>query len=92
MKLSKLPEVFKIMGLVAVVIAFYSFVGVLLFDVSEQGQRDFPNWIEGVWTLWICVTTANYPDGSFWSCLVQLIRNSCLLLTCLSYYHSVGFL
>jgi len=37
-------------------------VGVLLFDVSEQGKRDFPNWIEGVWTLWICVTTANYPD------------------------------
>ena len=22
----------------------------------------FPNLVEGMWTLWICITTANYPD------------------------------
>ncbi|CAJ1945081.1 unnamed protein product [Cylindrotheca closterium] len=57
-----IPDVVSIMVIVGAITAFYSVVGVLLFDVSEQGQRDFPNWIEGVWTLWICVTTANYPD------------------------------
>lgn len=60
-----IPEVVSIMVIVGAITAFYSVVGVLLFDVSEQGQRDFPTWIEGVWTLWICVTTANYPDGEF---------------------------
>lgn len=64
-----IPDVVSIMVIVAVIIGFYSVVGVLIFDVSEQGQRDFPNWIEGVWTLWICLTTANYPDGEYSYCL-----------------------
>lgn len=34
----------------------------VIFYDSEQGARDFSNLIEGCWTLWICVTTANYPD------------------------------
>jgi hypothetical protein len=45
-----------------VLIFFYGWFGVVLFHGTEQGKRDFPNLIEGHWTLWICVTTANYPD------------------------------
>lgn len=41
---------------------FYAWFGVVLFYGTEQGTRDFPNLIEALWTLWICVTTANYPD------------------------------
>lgn len=72
----QLPEVLYIMTIVFVVIGFYSFMGVLLFDVSEQGQRDFPNWIEGIWTLWICVTTANYPDGTEYVCSLACLNDA----------------
>lgn len=34
----------------------------VLFFGTDQGAAGFPNLLEGVWTLWICVTTANYPD------------------------------
>ena len=43
-------------------ILFYGWFGVVVFYNSEQGMRDFSNLIEGCWTMWICVTTVNYPD------------------------------
>lgn len=33
-----------------------------MFVDTEEGRELFPNLIEAMWTLWICVTTANYPD------------------------------
>lgn len=51
-----------ILVLLVVVIVFYGWFGVVLFYDTTQGARDFSNLIEGCWTLWICVTTANYPD------------------------------
>jgi hypothetical protein len=32
------------------------------FYGSPEGEQHFPNIIDAMWTLWICVTTANYPD------------------------------
>ena len=33
-----------------------------MFVDSDEGDLHFPSLVEGLWTLWICVTTANYPD------------------------------
>lgn len=32
------------------------------FYGSSEGKQHFPNIIDAMWTLWIAVTTANYPD------------------------------
>jgi Ion transport protein len=33
-----------------------------MFVDSSEGDLLFPSLMEGLWTVWICVTTANYPD------------------------------
>lgn len=33
-----------------------------MFVSTTEGKTMFPNLIEAMWTLWICITTANYPD------------------------------
>ena len=33
-----------------------------MFVDTDEGNQLFPSLVEGLWTLWICVTTANYPD------------------------------
>ncbi len=38
---------------------FYGWIGVIAFDGSMSSFLTLP---EAMWTLWICVTTANYPD------------------------------
>ena len=50
------------LSMLAIVIIFYAWFGVVIFYDSPQGIASFPNLAEGMWTLWICVTTANYPD------------------------------
>jgi two pore calcium channel protein, plant len=50
------------MSLLVVISVFYGWFGVVLFYDTPQGRRDFPNLIDAIWTLWICITTANYPD------------------------------
>jgi len=57
-----IPEMAYILAILAIFVVFYAWCGVVLFFDSEQGANGFPNLLEGVWTLWICVTTANYPD------------------------------
>jgi two pore calcium channel protein len=32
------------------------------FYGTPEAKQHFPNLIDGMWTLWIAVTTANYPD------------------------------
>lgn len=51
-----------ILTVLAIVIIFYAWFGVVLFYGTEQGKKNFPNLIEGIWTLWGSVTTVNYPD------------------------------
>ena len=58
----KIPEIIKILFLLFLVIFFYGFLGVVIFYGSEEGEMHFPNLVDAMWTLWICVTTANYPD------------------------------
>ena len=57
-----LPQAATILSVLVILIVFYGWFGVVIFYGSEQGARDFSNLIEGCWTMWICVTTANYPD------------------------------
>ncbi|KAL7551472.1 hypothetical protein ACHAWF_014665 [Thalassiosira exigua] len=51
------------LSMMAIIVVFYSWFGVIIFYDSPQGIASFPNLAEGMWTLWICVTTANYPDA-----------------------------
>ena len=60
--LKMIPQIIYILAMLAIVVLFYAWFGVVLFYGTEQGDETFPNLIEGVWTLWICITTANYPD------------------------------
>eukprot|EP00934_Nitzschia_sp_Nitz4_P005854 Nitzschia sp. Nitz4//scaffold205_size38804//23986//26605//NITZ4_007646-RA/size38804-processed-gene-0.7-mRNA-1//1//CDS//3329541519//5844//frame0 len=57
-----LPQVATILSILAIIIIFYGWFGAVIFYESKQGIRDFANLFEGCWTMWICVTTANYPD------------------------------
>ena len=57
-----LPEIMNVLALLAVFITFYAWFGCVMFVDTPQGDEQFPNLIEAWWTLWICVTTANYPD------------------------------
>lgn len=57
-----LQEVFNVLVLLFAIMVFYAWFGVVMFVDSDEGNLLFPNLIEAMWTLWICVTTANYPD------------------------------
>jgi len=41
---------------------YYTLPFQVTFYGSSEGEQHFPNIIDAMWTLWICVTTANYPD------------------------------
>jgi len=56
------PDLLSILFLLLVVILFYAWIGVVAFFETPEGYASFSNIFEGMWTLWICVTTANYPD------------------------------
>jgi lipopolysaccharide export LptBFGC system permease protein LptF len=55
-------EVLNILFLLCVLMLFYAWFGVVMFVDTKEGIELFPTLIEALWTLWICVTTANYPD------------------------------
>ena len=57
-----IPEVSSIMLILFVVILFYGWIGCVMFYETNEGDASFSNLIESMWTLWIMVTTANYPD------------------------------
>lgn len=59
---TKIPEILDILALLFLVILFYAWIGVMGFFQTEEGTQHFSNLVEAMWTLWICVTTANYPD------------------------------
>lgn len=56
------PEVLSILFLLLIIILFYAWIGVVLFYNFFEGKSHFADLIEAMWTLWICFTTANYPD------------------------------
>ena len=57
-----IPDLLAPLSMLAIVVVFYAWFGVVIFYDTEQGSETFPNLPEAIWTLWICVTTANYPD------------------------------
>ena len=57
-----IPEVSSIMLILFVVILFYGWIGCVMFYETSEGEASFSNLVESMWTLWIMVTTANYPD------------------------------
>lgn len=57
-----LPEVFNICSLLLIFVLFWAFFGTVLFYDTPQGAAGFSSLVESMWTLWICITTANYPD------------------------------
>ena len=57
-----LPGVFNVLLLLGVFILFYAWFGCVMFVGTPEGEMHFSDLIEGVWSLYICVTTANYPD------------------------------
>lgn len=57
-----IPAMGRILAIIAICVIFYAWFGVILFYGTEQGKEGFQNLIEAIWTLFICITTANYPD------------------------------
>jgi two pore calcium channel protein len=57
-----LPEVMNILVILFIYMVFWAFLGTVLFYDTAQAESGFSSLIESLWTLWICVTTANYPD------------------------------
>jgi two pore calcium channel protein, plant len=55
-------EVLNVLVLLFAIMLFYAWFGVVMFVDTDEGNLLFPNLVEALWTLWICVTTANYPD------------------------------
>ena len=45
----QIPEMTYILAILAIIIIFYAWFGVVIFYNSEQGTTSFPNLIEGVW-------------------------------------------
>lgn len=60
--LKMIPKLMIPLSMLAIIVFFYAWFGVVMFYNSPQGIAAFPNLAEGMWTLWICITTANYPD------------------------------
>jgi two pore calcium channel protein, plant len=48
--------------LLFLVTLLYAWFGCVLFVGTPEGDEHFSSLVESLWTLWICITTANYPD------------------------------
>jgi Ion transport protein len=48
--------------MLAIYMLFWAFLGTVMFYDTQEGKDHFSSLVEALWTLWICVTTANYPD------------------------------
>lgn len=62
-----MPEVLSIFFVIVVVVAFAAWYGVLLFPVAGQeptaeGPMYFGSLTQGMWSLYVLMTTCNYPD------------------------------
>lgn len=61
--LRTLPDVLNIFALVICYIAFFSWLGVLVFPSgTAENEKFFDDMLAGMWSLYILMTTANFPD------------------------------
>jgi len=78
-----LPEVLWLLLLLLLWLVFFSWIGVVAFYGSDQGDQHFPNLVEAMWTMWQMTTTVNYPDvmmpaynkirGSAWFFIIYMV-------------------
>uniref|UniRef100_A0A7S4S586 EF-hand domain-containing protein n=2 Tax=Ditylum brightwellii TaxID=49249 RepID=A0A7S4S586_9STRA len=57
-----MPDLFSALFLLLCIVIFYAWMGVVAFHETHEGTESFSDIFEAMWTLWICITTANYPD------------------------------
>ncbi|KAH8058623.1 hypothetical protein JL722_5844 [Aureococcus anophagefferens] len=59
-----LPAYLRVGALVSLLLVFFGWFGVVLFPPksSAQGEAYFANLWQTCWQLFICITTANFPD------------------------------
>ena len=59
-----LPAYLRVGALVSLLLVFFGWFGVVLFPPrsSAQGEAYFTNLWQTCWQLFICITTANFPD------------------------------
>jgi len=57
-----IPEIISTFWVLLITVTFYAWIGVIMFKDTTEGSMCFPTLVEGMWTLYIMITTANYPD------------------------------
>mmetsp|Transcript_26804 Transcript_26804/g.68908 ORF Transcript_26804/g.68908 Transcript_26804/m.68908 type:complete len:856 (-) Transcript_26804:278-2845(-) len=57
-----IPDFFDILFLLVIVLVIFSWVGLLLFNGTAEGDEYFPDLGMSMMNLHILITTANYPD------------------------------
>ena len=56
------PEIANTLFILLLIVTFYAWIGNAAFYGSREGIAHFSSLVEGMYTLWTCVTTSNYPD------------------------------
>eukprot|EP00520_Triparma_pacifica_P009061 CAMPEP_0118635620 /NCGR_PEP_ID=MMETSP0785-20121206/2171_1 /TAXON_ID=91992 /ORGANISM="Bolidomonas pacifica, Strain CCMP 1866" /LENGTH=757 /DNA_ID=CAMNT_0006526661 /DNA_START=87 /DNA_END=2357 /DNA_ORIENTATION=+ len=60
---SLLPEVMRILMLEFLLLSIYAWFGTVIFtNQSEEGITSFSDFPSAMWSLWVLLTTANYPN------------------------------
>jgi len=57
-----IPQVINVLTLLFVIMLFYAWFETVMFVSTKEGNLYFSSLTESLWTLYIMVTTANYPD------------------------------
>ena len=56
------PAIGNLLFLLFLIVTFYAWAGNTMLFGTKEGTTYFPTLVEGMYTLFICVTTSNYPD------------------------------
>ncbi|CAE7751948.1 TPC1 [Symbiodinium pilosum] len=58
-----LKHVIELLALGALLMAFFAWMALILYPpYTEEGRRYFPAFLPGMWSLFVLLTTANFPD------------------------------
>ena len=61
--LNSIPQVLELFFLGFLLLLFFSLVAIILFPITtEEGRTFFPSLLQGMWSLLVLLTTANFPD------------------------------
>eukprot|EP00928_Gymnodinium_smaydae_P021766 TRINITY_DN18527_c0_g1_i2.p1 TRINITY_DN18527_c0_g1~~TRINITY_DN18527_c0_g1_i2.p1 ORF type:complete len:670 (-),score=89.44 TRINITY_DN18527_c0_g1_i2:163-2172(-) len=63
LKLITIPQILSYLVLGCTFILFFAWIGILLFPVdTEEGKQFFHGLFPSMWSLFVLITTANFPD------------------------------